>query len=409
MHALSSILALLASLKSSTKLILITLCASLSCIRGAQAQHLEVRNIANKATLNYPVVLLRGRLNVVDPPQPPTQSWLEESNRAHAHTITAANLSSARSSKTYVAAMYQHKFKVLVELLPGVNHIRLHTDSVKQEANATLDMTLIYQPVRADYNVRFIYATAEDGDTTYQSQIQGDAQNYREKIDTAAKLLQCFVAEEMNDQKFGRKTFHFAMDKEGKAVVRLLKMPYSQQYLAKKSGYALWSLVQREAYKQMRDGKAKDLVITAFTRYDSKIKKPVAYAALGGMDTAVVSNLGMFSWPSSVSEVPAAFTNASFVDESRVYNQTAYRDTLWALASTTMGAAMHELGHALGLNHPTNDLNIMFTGYSLFHRQFMVEDAPDARALLPAPFKHAQEPLLGVAECLILNKSAWVR
>ncbi len=376
-------------------LILISECAG--------AQQIKLSNIRDNTTVSYPVVLIKGTLDVTDPDLPPSVSWVEQNRRNHTHSIEAINLTSPSPRQIYKAAMYQHNFKVLVELVPGKNQIQLDSSKVRKT------LVLNYKPMQAKFRVRFIYMTDKSGATQYPTQEPNDPQDYKNKIDVLAKLMQCFVAEEMNEGGFGRKTFHFDVEANGKARVITTKLPYSREMLSGKGIFDIWRIVHHDISEHMRDEHMIDLVITSFATYDPKRKKAFGYTAAGAPGTAAVTNLGMFSWPSTVTQVPIAFSDTEWIDENLIFNQSGYRDTHWALASTTMGAAFHELGHALFFVHDSDDLCIMSTGYSLFHRQFMVEDSPSKISIFPEFYAHKQEALISPLMLHQMNQHAWIK
>ena len=56
------------------------------------------------------------------------------------------------------------------------------------------------------------------GDTTYDAPDPKEDQDYRARLDTAMKLLQCFTADRMHAHGHGRRTFHIW---DGKVISHL--------------------------------------------------------------------------------------------------------------------------------------------------------------------------------------------
>ena len=80
-----------------------------------------------------------------------------------------------------------------------------------------------------------IYMTDSTGDTTFQTPYENDPQNYKGKLDTALKLMQCFTAETMNDAGLGRKTFNLELDENGLNVrkeTQTLHFNWKEMYAA---------------------------------------------------------------------------------------------------------------------------------------------------------------------------------
>ncbi|MBQ2849326.1 MAG: metallopeptidase, partial [Thermoguttaceae bacterium] len=57
-----------------------------------------------------------------------------------------------------------------------------------------------------------------------------------------------------------------------------------------------------------------------------------------------------------------------------------FRRTRWALTASTLGAGLHELGHAFGLDHSQEPTDFMSRGFDRFNRIFAVAEPPDANS-----------------------------
>ncbi|HEY9682556.1 MAG TPA: hypothetical protein V6C86_13330 [Oculatellaceae cyanobacterium] len=293
----------------------------------------------------YPVVVLRGS--------------------AQGNTVSAINESLRSKTKPCEVPLVRGSFKVLVELLPGENKIKLKAKS------SELKLVLRYCPLPTVYKVNPIYLTADTGETWYLTQFANDRQDYRNKFDVAVKLLQTFTAEQMHAAGHGYKTFSVAYDSSGVAPIHVLNMECSAESLRALSEDDLYMKCLQRVSRAFPDQREKNLAIMAFTGYDPVKQKPLAHTALGGPSLALFSCNGMCSWPADIPNVAAAFNNTTPVDVGKIWNDTNNRSRLWALASTTIGVTLHELGHSFGLGHYDDPFSIMSRGFDYFNRHFV--------------------------------------
>lgn len=294
---------------------------------------------------SYPVIVLRGS--------------------AQGNTVSAINESLRSKTKPYEVPLVRGSFKVLVELQPGENKIKLKAKW------SELKFVLRYCPLPTVYKVNPIYLTADTGETKYLTQLANDRQDYRNKFDVAVKLLQTFTAEQMHAAGHGYKTFSVAYDSSGVAPIHVLNMECSADSLRVLSEDDLYVKCLQRVSREFPDQREKNLAIMAFTGYDPVAQKPLGHTALGGSSLALFSCNGMCSWPSDIPNVAAAFNNTTQVDIGKIWNDTNNRSRLWALASTTIGVTLHELGHSFGLGHYDDPFSIMSRGFDYFNRHFV--------------------------------------
>jgi len=319
----------------------------------------RITNFASGQTVRYPVVLIRGQLA----------------------DQGARSVSVTRGEANWKGLAGAGQFKVLVELTVGANKLAVTAGGAK------MNLTLNYKPQTNSHVVRVHYFVDNKGDTRFQTPIEDDPQNWRGKLDTAMKLMQTFTADRMARLGLGHKTFNIELDKRGRVKVHILKGRKSGDEYRKLTGHQLYSEAGRELRRQSPNKLAKNLVIPAFTRFDPKTGKVGAHTALGGGSLALFGGGNLFSWPDSIPQTQAAFMNATMVDPSKVFSDSVGRHTFWAIASTTMGAALHEMGHTFGLPHSRDVHDIMTRGHDRFNRFFTLTEPPHARRKTAVGFK----------------------
>jgi len=338
--------------------------AFLSCAAAAEQQAappadqpaIRLANYKDGEVIRYPVPLIRGAL--ADP---------------HADSISAVNTTSNRDTREMRGLVHKSQFKVLAELVPGVNKLLLR--SGKNE----LPLTLEYKPQTNSYFVRAVYLTDNTGNTAYQTPIEKDPQDYAAKLDTLMKILQTFTAERLNDLGFGRLTFNLELDEQGKVKVHLFKCADAAEKYYQMPDQNWYGNIAGQLEKPFPTAKAKNLVVAAYTRYDPALKKAKGHTALGGGGQALFGSGNMFTWPSRLADVQPAFMNATRIDTAKMMSDSVGRHTFWAAASTTIGACLHELAHTFGLPHSKEPLDIMTRGIDQFNRAFTFMDPVSAR------------------------------
>ncbi len=333
------------------------LCFATQSFGGEEPQRapapLRVLNFEDGDTIAYPVPLLRGAIDAGGPT-----------------ALRIVNTSSDRPTRELTALVHGGKFKALTELVPGPNRLLLCAGGHE------LALTLVYAPQKNPRVIRVFYLTDRDGDTAYQTTIEGDRQDFAAKLDTAFKLFQCFTAETLNDAGMGRATFNLELGTDGRVDVHVHKGERTaEEYYALDDG-VWWSCMFDEIQRARPHPSAKNVAIPAYTRFDPTSKRVRGHTALGGGDFALFGGGALFTWPSTLADVFQAFADTRPVDGDRVHDDSAGRGTFWGLASTTMGAALHEAGHTLDLPHSSDPFDIMSRGFDHFNRFFTFVEPP---------------------------------
>ena len=345
---------------------------------------IQLANYTDGTTIRHPVPLIRGTL--ADP---------------NADSVMIINESSNRSTRKMAGLAHKGSFKVLTELVPGPN--RLLIRSGKDE----LALTLNYKPQTNPYVVRIFYFTDNTGAAEYQTPIENDPQDYRDKLDTAAKLMQTFTAERMYDLGFGRVTFNLEIDEAGRVNVHVLRADDPAERYHKMDGLALWDYAGQLIRRQYPSRRARDLVIPAFTRFDPETIETYAHTALGGGSLALFGGANLFTWPSTIADAQKTFMDTTIIDTAKFFSDSVGRHTFWATASTTIGAALHELGHTFDLPHSTLPNDIMTRGFDMFNRVFTLVEPPHAHQDKSYEFNESQVARWDPPSAAYLKFSRW--
>jgi len=359
---------------------------SLGMAQSNKDNHPSIRltNYTNNTTIRYPVPLIRG--TIAD---------------ANATCVTIINTSSKQSTRKIDGLTHKGNFKALAELVPGSN--KLIIKAGKDE----LPLTLNYKPQTNPYVVRVFLLTDKTGSAEYQTPIENDPQDYRGKLATAMKLMQTFTAERMYDLGFGRVTFNLELDDAGQVIVRTLQAENAAEHYHGTTGLDLWRYTDNLIRRKCPNSYAKNLVIPAFTRFDPNTKQPCAHTALGAGRLALFGGANLFTWPSSIADAQRAFTDTTTIDTARFFSDSVGRHTFWAAASTTIGAALHELGHTFDLPHSQSPHDIMTRGFDRFNRAFTSVEPPHAQQKKPYEFNDSQTAQWAPPSAAWLKFNTW--
>ena len=319
----------------------------------AEDKPIAVTNYEYNETIRYPLVLLRGDLK---------DTTLTR--------VTAVNESSKMDSSRMEGLASQGRFKVFAELVPGKNNLTVKTDK------DSIAWVLNYKPQTNPYKVRAVHFTDNTGNPSFENQTKGD-QDYRARWDAALKLMQTYTADWMNERGYGRRTFNLEFDENGKVIVHIVKAERSFDELQKLDGMQAYGAAGRAIRNQLPKGPYKNLVTVAWSRHNPETGKASGYAALGGGGVSTMGGACFYTWPAGVENIQKTFMSDVQIDTEKFHSDGG--EAVYRTAANTLGAALHELGHAFGLPHtnPQKKLGnaIMFHGY-LMNRYAAFADPP---------------------------------
>lgn len=351
---------------------------------------IAVTNFADSETINYPLPLIRGTLTDTS-----------------ATSLTLTNSSSSRSTNVMQAQVHQGRFKVFADLVEGENNL------VLQSGSEQINFKINYEPATSNHVTRIFWYVPDDLDTDYQTQYVNDPQNYADKLSTYAKVIQSFTADSMYKQGHGRKTVNLELNQTtGKVDVHVLQSdnPRSYYYNTSYNKDNLYWEVASLIPQQYPNPASKNLAFVGFSQYDANIDYMYAHIALGGGDYGVFGGSTVYLFPNDETEVLSKFADLTAVDSDFIGEPAT---TVQKAISIGYGAALHELGHALGLPHEGGSNSIMQRGFDWLHRFFVLKDGngyvfgenelpewdPLSTASLQySPFLNAFHPARGLTE-----------
>ncbi|MDA8964828.1 metallopeptidase [bacterium] len=349
----------------------------------ASASAVTVTNLKNGDTIRYELALIKGTLS---------------------DGATELNIQREGDKESIPALVHEGKFKALIPLKPGNNPLRL----LPNVSDKIKTFQLNYEPQTNAHFVRLIWFTDKSGEETFATPDDKTIQDYEGRLRTAGLLMQTFTAEKMNESGHGRRTFKLERDEKGAIIIHKLKGERSKDYYYNlgDSGH-YWNKVRSEVNRAFPDKVSKNVVLAAFTRKDSKTGKMKGHTALGGANLGLFGSASIFSWPRSVEEAQAAFLSEKAFDASKVHDDSISRSNYWGLASTTMGATLHELSHTLGLFHTGDPRAIMSRGFDNFNRAFTFCDPPTKRSKKAYYFPPEKEAYFSPAYAASLKWNRW--
>lgn len=225
------------------------------------------------------------------------------------------------------------KFKVLVQLKQGVNHIKFRHKHISHS------LVLIYHPLKYKRFIRLVYIKCHDDLGTFQAP-KGDDNSIESacrRLSLAAKMLQTFTSDKLKEHSLARKTFSLE-EKSDEVVCHVFTSSLSLAEAHKLNEEQLWCHFAIELMNSgLRVGNnCKFLAFLSFTRYDNCSNAPPANhqqvlqmtkgrVALGGGGLALFGTGCLHTWPENLQQVPWRFGDKRKIDRMSLMDDSANR------------------------------------------------------------------------------------
>ncbi|TID14981.1 hypothetical protein CANINC_004652 [Pichia inconspicua] len=317
-------------------------------------------------------------------------------------------------------------FKLYLHLSPGINKIRLtHLEGCFQPNgfagfNASniydnADISINFSPISDKQvqvpKIHMCVMVARDSpmlfDCPQDKLYEGNMMNTAiKKLRVGGRLMQAFTQDEMAKNSVGNRCFRFVEDEN------ISTISYQEELAGKKrSEIKIHILKSKRSVAEIRDadvaqqnpkakeaGKLFDYALEALKEYggefsDSATSSTPAiasvlimdahwdrganlirgHAALGGgtdrIKLAIFGSQGLHSWPMNWESIHKCFTDCTPLNINEVANDCNECGQYWECLCVSLGAFMHEIGHALGCPH--QERGVMLRDYTAMNRKFL--------------------------------------
>lgn len=316
---------------------------------------ITIDNFENDEALHYDLPLLKGTA-------PGSQNIVIESN-----------------GFTTEWSVNNGRWRAFVPLQEGENNLVLMNTYGDSKT-----FTLNYLPIDNGKAIRLVYLLGSDSSGEFDAPpgVPNTLDDAILRLRLAGRMMQSLTAELIVEKGSPRQTFSLLRRADLVPVVDTVISPLTVSELRSMDGNPLWFHF-KELMQDLPDrNNVIDLAIIADTHFDPAInpRVPLAHTALGGFPLALYGSGSIHSWPTTVDSIEARFTDPRptepflFPEFGRCNDCVGETpNPYWSNATTSLGAALHELGHPFGLGHPEPEEipNIMNRGFDYLNRAFV--------------------------------------
>ncbi|XP_024945724.1 putative zinc metalloproteinase YIL108W isoform X3 [Cephus cinctus] len=301
-------------------------------LANGNVENIVVSNLFDGETISYSMALLRGRV---------PQGCSHIIVRAHKNSVSEWPIVSG-------------EFRALVDLARGLNKLDLEAGGTRRR------FILIHEPRPTRLRVTPVYVICSGHDGYFQGPRGEDRspESAATRIGLGARLLQTLTAEKLREAGHGRKTFQLERDLDGAECLVMHTRELMTGPLASRD--------------------RKYLAFLSCTRYrgapnprthEDTLARTEGHAALGGGGLALFGSACLHTWPTCLAQVLPRFLDSTLVDTEQLMDDSNYRGTHGGCLATTLGSALHELGHTFDLGHTRE--GIMGRGFDYVDRVFV--------------------------------------
>lgn len=289
----------------------------------ASSYAITLTNITENETFCYSLPIIKGYVSI----------YTHDGNTDKEKTITLRKLTNGNyPEEVTIWPVINGNFKCLANLNLGRNHFVLEYE------DASLSLNLEFKSKTTNYHVLPVYIICDGHDGNFQAPDDEDnsPESACRRISLGSRLIQSLTAEKLHESDMSRKTFQLAydMDIDLDCIVFHSKLTPDDVYQMEPE--EIWEHFGRELMSSpYGSDQRKFLAFLSCTRYISDDKEPETHeeivakmqghVALGGGGLAIFGTGCLHTWPETIDQIVAKFTDETKVDKTKFMDDSCYR------------------------------------------------------------------------------------